>query len=334
MKTFFTVAGLIAALGMSGAQAASVTVFSELGLEANLFVNSGNPVESVTIALAGGFVINSLASSAVDAANTDNTVTTNVQVGDQFAEPPIAAINERRDATSLQGSPLEGAQGSYLNTVLLEGESNGLPGINTTFLTREVDLEGSATVLFASNPVNASGFSSTERSRGFTITNTSNALLSFNIVGNFAPTLSAEVTGAVGTARTTLDYSLAFTDLIDATVQHFAIAPYLTTIDDAAPGASVTQAFSVGDAGLTFGAQAISDAGLGGGLASISATSAYAFTLSLEAGGSMNFRESWNQRNEAFIREQAAVVPLPASGALLVLGLGVVLGLRRRKTEV
>lgn len=330
MKHLLSCACLVAGLGVTGAHATPVSALSELGLEATLIVNSGNVVERAQILDGGGLVLKNLVSSAVDAPDTDTTMTTNVQIGSQFADPPIAVIQEKRETTSLQGSPLEGAQGSYSINVLRDGDFDGTLATTNALLTQSVSNEGSATVLFASNPVNASGFARQERSRGYTITNTSDALLSFNIVGNFAPTLSAEVTGDVGTARTSLEYALAFGDLIDASVQHFPISPYLTQTIDADPGAHVMQSFSVGDGGLFFTAQATSDAALGGGLAAFAATSAYVFGLSLEAGGSMSFRESWIQRNEAFIREEAAVIPLPASGVLLLAGLCALWGARRR----
>lgn len=328
MKFFAQIFFISLSIGASGAQAAPVAIFSELSLESTFVINSGNLIPgALVLGNQGILAINGGSNSAVDALDTNESVISNAQVGNPFTVPPLPFLSSRTDATSLQGSPLEGAQGSFDVATTQSADTNTGHVFNRT-----INTEGNASILFATDPINSSGLSFFDLSRQFSIENTSNAVVSFSIAGFFSAALSAEVIGEAGGARSLLDYSIFFEQVAGATVIFSEIIPFSEAIDDSAPGATVTQNFTANDSGLLFEAEAISDIENGGGLASAAGAGGYGFNVQLDPGVSFFMTEGWSQRNEVAIREQGPVtaVPLPATGLLLMAGLLGLWGMRRK----
>jgi len=128
-----------------------------------------------------------------------------VQTVNPFPVPPIPFPSSRTDATSLQGSPLEGTQRTFDVRTTQSADPTDAQVFNRT-----INNESSASILFAPDPINAAGLSFFGISRSFLIENTSNASVSFGISDFFAADLLAGVVGDAGVARTSLDYRLSF----------------------------------------------------------------------------------------------------------------------------
>ena len=328
MKSLAQVLFLTTSIGASYAQAAPVTVFSQLSLESTFVVNSGNPIPGALVrGNQGPITVSGAASSSVDAVDTNESVISAAQVGNPFSDPPLPFLSSRTDATSLQGSPLEGAQGSF--DVATTQSANISTG---QVLNRTIDTAGSASILFATDTIDASGLSFFDFGRPFLVENTSNASVAFDISGFFTADLFAEVSGAGGFARSRLEYILSFEETVGATVTYSEIIPFTELVEDTALGAVVTQSFATNDNGFLFYADAVSDSENGGGLASTAAGAGYRFSVELDAGVSFFMTEGWRQRNEVAIRQQDTLtpVPLPAGGLMLLSAFGGLAGFRLR----
>ncbi|SEM84278.1 VPLPA-CTERM protein sorting domain-containing protein [Roseovarius tolerans] len=327
MKLFAQLFFVAAGIGLSGAHAAPVSVFSELSLSTSFSINNGNPIDGADVG--PGLLARTLgASSTVDSVDTNENIISNSQVGNPFTTPPIPFLSSGTDATSLQGSPLEGAQGSWDVTISQSADSN-----NGQVLNRSIDTGGTASILFATDPINSSGLSFFDVSRPFLIENTSNASVSFDIAGFFASDLSANIIGDAGLARTSLTYSILFEQVAGAVVSYSEVTPFSQAIDDSATGATVSQSFTASDSGLFFEVETVSDFANGGGLARAEGGSGYSFLLELDPGVSFVMTEAWTQRNDVSIRQQDSLppVPLPAGGLLLLTGIAGVACLKCRK---
>lgn len=315
-------------LGAVSAQATPVTVFSTLELDAGFVINDGAAVDGLEIrGQVEPVSITGSLNSSVDAPDVEENESRFLQVGNPFLQPALPYRAVLTDATTLPGSPLEGAQGSFDIRSTRVANPNTFNTIEASFET-----EGSATILLATEPANSAGVSSYAISRGFSFENTTDGIISFSIEGQFEGLLSADVMGDAGLATTQLSYGLTFEDVDGVGVNYTELAAFGGTIDDVATGASVSQSFMADSSGFVFDAEAISNAADGGGLALSDGSASYRFSIQMRAGTSFILTHSFSQRNEATIRLQDPVtpVPLPASGLMLFAGMTALFGWSRR----
>ncbi|CAA0126347.1 Uncharacterised protein [Halioglobus japonicus] len=320
----------------SQAHAVPVSAISELAMNHSFVINSGNSPEGIDIInLSSTLVLDSNATSAVDDPGFTNSSTSDFQVGNPFSEPPLPVLLSQADTTiNLGNADFATANVNYSIT------SDDDPAANEFDLTRRaVEQAGRAQAFIANSPADASASSSSLNARSFRFDNTTNNTIAFNIAGLFEAEMLASYDGDDGFARTSGGFEFLF-DVgagAGASVDYFPIAPYLTTIEDDDPGASVMEQFlsnSGGISGVSFigSATAIGDGSTT--TAQLFAQSRYLFTVTLDGGASLLMETGFRQNNAVGYTPQNAVIPLPASLPLVLTGLLCVAFGRRKVQQV
>ena len=313
--------------------ATPILAISDLNMTHSWVINGGNSPEGITINnLSNTLVINSDAQSAVDDPAATQTDNSNFVVGNPFSDPVIPVQSERDVITTLP-SLTEGALARYEYSIRVEDD----PDPNEfDIISREIAQMGAAVALIDTAPVAASASSSHFIQRFYRFDNTSSDTISFNIAGSFEADLNASYDGLDGFARTSGGFDMLFDVGFGSSVQHFAVGQYLRTIEDSAPGATVSEQLllnSGGITGMSFGASttAIGDGGLTE--ASLEAENRYIFGITVDSGASLLMRTNFRQSNSVDYRPQPIIVPtvpLPASALMLVFGMLSLVGFRRR----
>ncbi|MCX7566518.1 hypothetical protein OS189_09220 [Sulfitobacter sp. F26169L] len=331
MKTFLTITSLTALLLATSAHAAPIGAFSELVMTHSYIVNNGNKPDGIDIAsVPGALVIENGATSAVDDPSAVETDIGSAQVGNIYSAPPLPSIRTRIHSNQLPGG-FEGASSGYDLELLYEPDPNvEFSGVTRTTSSRE----GAASAILLDDTIAASAASFARNSRTYSFTNTTNALISFNIAGSFDAYLRSEYNGDNGIARAAGGIDLLFSELAGAQINYFPVSPYLTTSDDDDIGASIIENLFA-NSGLTTGLRfnaSTTAIGSGGTTSSIfEGEHSYVFQVNLDPGAHVWMTSAFGQANSVEHTPQPAIppVPLPASAILLVLGLASLLGLRR-----
>ncbi|MHA6264423.1 VPLPA-CTERM sorting domain-containing protein [Arenibacterium sp. CAU 1754] len=323
-----------AILSANTAIAAPISALSGLDMSHSFVINGGNSPEGIDIVNRSGTLeISTGATSAVDDPAAVLTEESDAVVGNPFSDPPLAA-ELSRSSTTLLPNGFEGAQSGFDNTNLFEAD----PDQDNFDITRKsVTQQGFASASITSDPIAASASSFLSISRDFRFDNTTDDLISFNIFGQFEADLLAQYTGIDGFARTSGGFNLLF-DLGDgASLTHFPISVYQRSIEDSAPGATITEQLLINSGGIsgvsfTASATAIGDGGTT--TATFEGQNSYIFGVSLDPGASITMKTSFFQANavEYTPQPEIASVPLPASLPLLIAGLMGLFVLRRKQT--
>ncbi|MBU2993316.1 VPLPA-CTERM sorting domain-containing protein [Octadecabacter sp. 1_MG-2023] len=312
------------------AYAAPISAFSEHELNHSFVINGGNSPEGIDI----GFGPNALtidrdSTTFVDdpTAIADDDI--HVVIGNPFTDPPVAAEGSWVSTTILPNGT-EGALAYYSSTVTTEDD----PDPDEYDITRRsVAIEGEANAVITSAPIAASAAAFERLTRSYLFENTTNSLISFNIAGQFEAALGAQYNGIDGFARASAGFDLLFEPALGASVTYFPIAPYLTSSSDDDPGAIALEQLLIGSEGISFTASTSAMGDGGTTTALLEAQTRYIFGISLDAGASLVMNTGFQQANSVEYTPQPDVpaVPLPASIAFMTLGLGSLVGLRRRK---
>ena len=331
MKFSYQAICVVTCLSGTAAVATPVDAISELSMTHTWQVSGGSVPDGITISsVANSLIIDSNIATAIDDPTAEETADNTFIVGNQFADPPIPVESRALNFTTVDGSD-DFTAASFDYTITVEDD----PGLDGPYdaIRRDIEQTGFASANLQDNSV-ASAMSSHVGARDILFTNTTDALLSFNIAGLFEADLLATFEGDGGIARTSAGFELLFDLGEGASVTYFPIAPYLSTTTDTDPGATVSDLFlanSGGITGINFGASttAIGDGGITE--AAFSASSRYNFGISLEAGSSLVFETSFRQSNAVFVEPAPVIppVPLPATLPMLLAGLAGFTALRR-----
>lgn len=332
MKPIILSAACAMTLCANTASAATVGAFSELAMSHSFVINSGSTPAGLDIAYPSTtYTIEVDASSAVAHPAATGSESIFAQVGNPFTTPATPFIAQRTNATQLP-SGFEGSVGQYDHQITARQD----PDIdNTSSITsRDVARSGGASLLLLDDSIAAAAASYVRSSRDVLFTNTTGATLSFNVAGMFDATLRAEYVGDNGTARAAGGFGLQFSNLTGAAITYFPVAPYLTTLENSAIGATVNHqlfANSGGITGLQFNASASAIGDGGTVLAAFTGQHRYVFGVTLDPYASVTMGTSLSQANSVDHRAGLPVppVPLPASAFFLALGLGALASLRR-----
>jgi len=300
----------------SVAHAAPIGAFSELQMSNSFVINNGN----VPVGLQFSLPVSSLEREQdADSMVADPTVvpsqTSFVQVGNS-TQP---YIDQRTNASQLPGG-FEGAASGFDIEISATGDPLG----GVFFIgRRDVEHEGSASIILLDDTIEASASSFFRLNRRYTLTNTTDQQISFNIAGQFDAMLRAEYIGDNGLAHVAGGFGLDFSSADGFGATHFPVAPYLTTVQDADPGSIANQffqAFSDGATGLNFDASASATGSGSTTLATVEAEHRYIVGLTLDPFAEVTMSTSFTQANsvEHLPRVQVAPVPLPASAWLLL----------------
>lgn len=331
MKTTLFPSVFTAVLFASAVHGAPIEALSELQLNHSFIINNGNSPEGIDI----GFGPNPLtidvdAATFVDDPTAVTEDDTDVVVGNPFLDPPLSAQRSRLNTTILPNGT-EGTLARYSS----EATSEDDPDPDVFDITRRsVSQEGEANAVITSAPIAASAASSERLTRSFLFENTTNALISFNIAGQFDAALGAQYTGIDGFARASAGFDLLFEPAVGASITYFPIAPYLTSPTENGVGAIALEQLLIGEQGVSFTASTSATGSGGTTTALLDAQTRYIFGISLDAGASLVMNTGFQQANAVEYTPQPAMppVPLPASAFLMALGLGSLAGLRRRST--
>jgi hypothetical protein len=326
---------LTAALTAAPVFATTVSGLSTLNMSHSFVINGGQSPTGISINnLSSTYFVNSNATSAIDNPAAVQSETSNFVVGNPFSDPVVPVQAQRSVLTNVPGV-VAGAVGQYNYTITMEDD----PDDGDFDITRRaIDQTGRAEVLLDTdaNPVEASGFSSHFSGRNFRFDNTTNDLISFNINGLFDARMTASIDDLGGIARTSGAFDMLFEVATGSSVTHFPIAPYITTGDEVGNGASTSEQLLLNSGGITgvsFGGTATA---IGDGSetnATLDASTAYIFGISLEAGASLLMTTTYRQSNFVEYTPPPAIppVPLPAGAVFMFSGIAALLGLRRRR---
>lgn len=315
----------------STAHAAPILALSELELNHSFVINNGNSPEGIDI----GFGPNALtidrdATTFVDDPTAVAEDDIDVVIGNPFLDPPLAAQGSWLSTTILPNGT-EGTLARYDSVITTEDD----PDPDEFDITRRsVSQEGEANAVITSAPIAASAASSERLTRSYLFENTTSALISFNIAGEFDASLGAQYIGVDGIARASAGFDLLFEPAFGASITHFPIAPYLTSLMDDAPGAIAVEQLLIGAEGVSFTASTSATGDGGTTTALLDAETRYIFGVSLDAGASLVMNTGFWQANSVEYTPQPDIppVPLPASVVFMALGLGSLAGLRRRSS--
>ena len=333
MKLFPISLSLVAAFTATTSLAVPIYAISEFEMSHSFVINNGNSPEGITINnLASTLVIESEANSAVDDPAATQTTTNNFVVGNPFSDPVVPVQSQRDVVTTLPGLT-EGALARYEYSIRAEDDPDPA---EFDLTRRSFEQSGAAVARIETDPIAASGFSSHLGGRDFRFDNTTDQHISFNISGMFDAALSASYTGEDGFARASGGFEMLFDVGAGSNVNYFPIAPYNRSIEDSAPGASISEQLllnSGGIMGINFGASATAIGDGGETVASFEGDSRYIFGISLDAGASLLMHTRFRQANAVEYTPQPVVppVPLPASLPLFIAGILTFAGLRGKK---
>lgn len=334
MRPSMNIAMITSVLLSSAAHAAPVGAFSELIMSHSYVVNSGNRPAGIEIEnVPGTIVIANGATSFVDDPTAIESDISSVQVGNIYSEAPLPFLGTRIHSNQLPGG-FEGASSSYDLDILFEPD----PDVEFSNVVRETSShDGAASAILLDDTIDASAASYARTARTYSFTNTTDALISFNIAGIFDAYLRSEYIGDNGIARTAGGFDLIFSELAGTEISYFPVSPYLNTIEDDAPGANVTEnLFANSDfvTGLRFNASATAIGSGGTTSAIFEGDHRYVFGISLDPGANVWMTTAFSQANSVEHTPMPAMtaVPLPASVILMLFGLGSLLGLRRSRS--
>ncbi|WP_272004710.1 VPLPA-CTERM sorting domain-containing protein [Roseovarius sp. ZX-A-9] len=325
-----TISSVLATLLLATAvQATPISAFSELEVSHSFVINNGSSPEGIDISFGpNALIIDNDATTFVDHPSGNAVDDSEVVIGNQFSDPPLAAERSWLSTTILPNGT-EGALAHYHTTILTEDDPDD---DNSDITRRSVHQVGEANAVITSDPIAASAASFERSARSYLFTNTTNDLISFNIAGQFDASLGAQYTGIDGFARASAGIELLFSPSNGAEVSYFPISPYLTTIEDTAPGAVAAEQLLIDTGGLTFSAStsAIGDGGTTTAL--LDAEIRYIFGLSLAPGATVVMDAGFSQANAVDYTPRAPMtpVPVPATLPLLLSGLVGFAALRRR----
>ena len=336
MKTSLTIASLTGLLLATSAHAAPIGAFSELIMTHSYVVNNGNRPEGIDIApVPEALSIESGATSAVDDPSAVETIITFGQVGNPYSNPPLPFLGTRIHSNQLP-SGFEGASSGYDLELLWEPDPDVPSGAFSGVTSETASRQGTASAILLDDTITASAASFRRSSRTYSFTNTTDALISFNIAGTLDAYLRSEYIGGDGIARTAGGIDLLFSELDGAEINYFPVSPYLTTIEDDDSGASVSDnLFANSDfiTGLRFNAGATAIGSGGTTTAIFEGELRYIFQVNLDPGSHVWMTSAFSQANTVEHTSHVAIpaVPLPASAILLILGVGSLLGFRRSR---
>lgn len=322
------------ALSATLAQAAPVTAISELSMSHSFIINSGSEPAGIEIDTEpSSLTLNGDATSQVDRPGFTPSDTIDVQVGNSFDDPPTPFEARRSNSQTNLGNG-DVATAGYDVSILVENDPD-IGNAEEDPIRRAVEQTGIAAVSNAADPLNAEATSSFTNARDYRFTNTTDEAISFNIVGQFEAEMRAEHDGPEGFARTSGSFEMLFETGPGIDITYFPVAPYLITVEEDDPGASVAEMFFAEDggiAGVTFSGSASAIADGTDTAASLTAQSRYVFSITLEGGVSMLLETAFSQVNAVqTVAPDVPPIPLPASLPLLLAGLGGVAVLRRRR---
>lgn len=334
MKTSLTISSLTGLLLATSAHAATIGAFSELVMNHSYVVNSGNLPDGIDIAsVPNTLVIENGATSAVLDPSAVETDIGSVQVGNIYSDPPLPFIGTRIHSNQLPGG-FEGASSSYDLELLYEPD----PDVDFSgVISQTSSRQGAASAILLDDSIAASAASFARNSRTYSFTNTTDALVSFNVAGLFDAYIRSEYIGDDGIARTAGGFDMLFSELDGAAINYFPVSPYLTAIEDDDVGASITeQLFANSDfiSGLRFNASATAIGSGGTTRAIYEGEHRYVFQVNLDPGSHVWMTSAFSQGNSVEHTPQPPIppVPLPASAVLLFFGLGSLFALRRSPT--
>jgi len=330
MKHIFIVLAAVATVSASAAGAAPISAFSNLDMVHRYTVNSGSVPTGINLGnLPGSLTIAGGADSFVDDPAATNTETSSAVVGNPFTNPVIPFSADRTDITSFSPG-FEGAGSQYNIRVTAEDDPDANPAL-TSITRRAVETIGAAAAVMPSVAAEATASAFYRSERGYYFENTTDALISFNIIGEVAASFSSSYDGIDGLARATGRLYNRFENGVGATISYLPLSPYLTTTEDADPGATVVQNLIANDSGFDFSA---STTAIGSGPlteASFDADFRYRFGVSLAPGGRVELVTGFAQANAVEYVPTLTAVPLPASVLFLLSAVGVASGVGRKK---
>lgn len=313
----------IMAVSVGHAQAAPVSATSGLDITHNYIINGGNVPQGIRLSVVPGALdISSNVASTVDDPASDTAESQNVVIGDPFATPAVPFTAVRTRITTAPPSDNLAAAGYAVEATSID-DPDANP-FDTSITERRIDNSGGAQLSSSTGDVALAGSSRFMIERGYQFENTSNDLISFNLIGQMTADMSASADGFGTQARTAAFMDIVFADAVGVNISYLALTPYLPNITETGPGASVTQSLFGDDTGLTF-SSVISATGSdvpSEGLFDM--TFRYRFGVSMQAGASVSFLTGFNQSNGVNYTvpaPQPPAVPLPASLPFLLVGL-------------
>lgn len=200
---------------------------------------------------------------------------------------------------------------------------------------RDVTRSGLAQARIASSPAPANAQSGYSIFRTTTFENISNDSISFLIDGYFDAFLLSRHIGGDGFARASTTLEILFSGIAPSALSYFSTSAYDETATEIGAGANVTEGlFTTADGilGMQFTAGATALSGPGLTEASLTAEHDFLMLLTLLPGQSADMSFGFSQQNVVTFTPKP--VPLPASGLLLIGGLGALAGLRWRRGRV
>ena len=192
---------------------------------------------------------------------------------------------------------------------------------DTSIVERTVDSTGAARAEITTDPVDAAANASYLLERGFTFENTSDRTVPFNIVGNVEAALLTRHDGSDGFARASANLFLEFEDLVGTTINYLPLSPYLRTIEDDDPGATVTESLVTSDGAFDGFNFSVATSAIGDGgdtVASFDGGFRYLFQVEMAPGASFDMFTGLRQANAVEVSPEVSPVPLPAGISMLL----------------
>lgn len=326
---------IVASLGVSGAMAtafaAPLNIGSSVSMEAYLRINDGVVPDDITIPIGITSALSGSAVSAVDDAAATNNDGLFVQVGNALTDPPTPFIaTEFNETTQPDGDQ---ARGFYYVEQTVTRDNNN----RTVFL--DPALTGTATLDFIDIATAASASSAFEMGRDLILTNTSNTTAyAFEIAAGFDMSLAASADDVGSQSIADAVFSLSFITSGYVALDYLGSSSASPTIDDADPGVSVTNNCVVGDTDnnpLFEGVNCqASVAATGPGApteASFEAVRQFLFGVIMAPASTLRLSFFQSQQTmTSFVEPTVSEVPIPASAALFLGGLGFLARIQRK----
>lgn len=325
--------GAVAVLAVMSAApgiAASLDIGAAINMAADLSINDGVLSDDLALPPAAAVTASASAASAVDdpaASNTDDHFS---QVGNPFTDPPTPFIATAFDATTQPDG--DEARGFYYveDTVTPDLDGHGRPTWS------ERNLTATAQLGFADLDVDASASGAFDLGRDLILTNTSaTTSYAFTIGTGFDMNLTASADDLGSYSIAEAIFGLTFISTGSVLLDLSGPLGGSTTVDDADPGTSVTSNLVTSNAlfdGVYYQAS-VAATGTGAETeASLQAAARFLFDVQMAPGSTL--RMSFFQRQDVMTSYDApplAPVPLPATGVVLLFGLGAFGALRRRR---